>query len=901
MSLLEKQVAASLNENALNKRLVNNSYKAVVDANKFKETSRKPQKIIYGKSSLLDKIITSNLNENAVNKRLEQISYSAIDGQRQTGTPYAPEGVQMLGQMGQEKPLEAITKEMIKEYQEEEQKPFMVDGEARKYMKADYQPILQVPQSLDEIKDDLRIVYKNKVATAKTIKDAEEYLKTADEYYRGLIRDINVFGMTDAKQKEKEQTERHIIQEKMKYDKLRNQMDKYEYELKRLMNEGKEIKRQNALIPEKNREEVAKYEQSLLQSNRNRLNLQQQPYESDMDYYKRLQEIEKEKVNPALYKQYSVNKASKELKPKLENLFKDESMIEGVIKSLSENDKMIINKNFDKIEKEFINKYGYNPSMNTKMAVNAVLEPLADTSSKIKALIQRKNAQDLYIPDLKSKQESEAQQEAFETLRGVFKRKKIEPKYARVVEKSRQIEEEKAQQDAFETLKGVFKRKKIEPKYARVVKKSREMEAQQIEEGKAATNIQKMFRGRLARSKQQAKMDELASQKKALSKISSAFSRSLVQPEVRDILEQQGAINVLKSAILRSNYQPKLRALKEVIEKKEAKKKEKQYMRTQEAYLQDIEKRLPMIEGWVDYIKEQQEKEIAPQKKLLEREMMSKPASLIQRVVRGHRGRKEYENVKADRLVQLSMEAQQRGQLSPSATALSGATTVAEQVEAGLRKPRSDIGVLRGEYSGARKAIVRTFMEGLSPEEKSAWNKIRRVGGMTEEDFMKRLTKEREERQGAKSSAAAEPEKKLSPMEKALQEKIAKQLKKVEKTEPSAATARAASTQSPPRAEKEKTPSPPRAIPATRTTKTKTLAEQLAEKKLKKTEKPEGSGLRKPKRRQSKVSSKDKKKNRLQLVVSQIKAGNTNPKLIVEVNKLYKDLYDIDNAIMLLK
>ena len=865
MSLLEKQVTASLNENALNKRLVNNSYKAVVDANKFKETSRKPQKIIYGKSSLLDKIITSNLNENAVNKRLEQISYSAIDGQRQTGTPYAPEGVQMLGQMGQEKPLEAITKEMIKEYQEEEQKPFMVDGEARKYMKADYQPILQVPQSLDEIKDDLRIVYKNKVATAKTIKDAEEYLKTADEYYRGLIRDINVFGMTDAKQKEKEQTERHILQEKMKYDKLRNQMDKYEYELKRLMNEGKEIKRQNALIPEKNREEVAKYEQSLLQSNRNRLNLQQQPYESDMDYYKRLQEIEKEKVNPALYKQYSVNKASKELKPKLENLFKDESMIEGVIKSLSENDKMIINKNFDKIEKEFINKYGYNPSMNTKMAVNAVLEPLADTSSKIKALIQRKNAQDLYIPDLKSKQESEAQQ------------------------------------DAFETLKGVFKRKKIEPKYARVVKKSREMEAQQIEEGKAATNIQKMFRGRLARSKQQAKMDELASQKKALSKISSAFSRSLVQPEVRDILEQQGAINVLKSAILRSNYQPKLRALKEVIEKKEAKKKEKQYMRTQEAYLQDIEKRLPMIEGWVDYIKEQQEKEIAPQKKLLEREMMSKPVSLIQRVVRGHRGRKEYENVKADRLVQLSMEAQQRGQLSPSATALSGATTVAEQVEAGLRKPRSDIGVPRGEYSGARKAIVRTFMEGLSPEEKSAWNKIRRVGGMTEEDFMKRLTKEREERQGAKSSAAAEPEKKLSPMEKALQERIAKQLKKVEKTEPSAATARAASTQSPPRAEKEKTPSPPRAIPATRTTKTKTLAEQLAEKKLKKTEKPEGSGLRKPKRRQSKVSSKDKKKNRLQLVVSQIKAGNTNPKLIVEVNKLYKDLYDIDNAIMLLK
>jgi hypothetical protein len=42
-------------------------------------------------------------------------------------------------------------------------------------------------------------------------------------------------------------------------------------------------------------------------------------------------------------------------------------------------------------------------------------------------------------------------------------------------------------------------------------------------------------------------------------------------------------------------------------------------------------------------------------------------------------------------------------------------------------------------------------------------------------------------------------------------------------------------------------------------------------------------------------------KNRLRLVASQIEAGNTNPKLIKEVNELYKKLYDIDNAYMLLK
>ena len=67
-----------------------------------------------------------------------------------------------------------------------------------------------------------------------------------------------------------------------------------------------------------------------------------------------------------------------------------------------------------------------------------------------------------------------------------------------------------------------------------------------------------------------------------------------------------------------------------------------------------------------------------------------------------------------------------------------------------------------------------------------------------------------------------------------------------------------------------------------------------------------GKGLRKPlkkqpARRRDKVNQEEKKKDRLRLVIAQIKAGNNNPKLIVEVNKLYKDLYDLDNAYMMLK
>jgi hypothetical protein len=157
MSLLGNIVSTGQKENAINRKLGDYSYNATIKANKIKkETSRTPQKIVYGNSTLLDKIIKSNLNENLINKRLEQISYSAINGQRQQEGTYQPEGVQMLGQMGREKPLTAITKEMIQEYQDLEQaRPYMVDGEARKYMGADYEPEFPVPfenlQTTDEI------------------------------------------------------------------------------------------------------------------------------------------------------------------------------------------------------------------------------------------------------------------------------------------------------------------------------------------------------------------------------------------------------------------------------------------------------------------------------------------------------------------------------------------------------------------------------------------------------------------------------------------------------------------------------------------------------------------------------------------------------------------------------
>ena len=125
----------------------------------------------------------------------------------------------------------------------------MIDGEARKYASVNYQPIMQTPVDITVIKEELRALYKNKVATGKTIQDEEDNIKALDDYYKAFIRDINIYGMNAAKKAEKEKFEADKIRLKIEYDKLRNDLDKYDYEIKELMRIGKEINRENALIP----------------------------------------------------------------------------------------------------------------------------------------------------------------------------------------------------------------------------------------------------------------------------------------------------------------------------------------------------------------------------------------------------------------------------------------------------------------------------------------------------------------------------------------------------------------------------------------------------------------------------------------------------------------------------
>jgi len=419
-SAIKNQVAMGQKENDIIKRNADYSLNAFITKDNKKNMRQVPTKIKYAKNSLLDKIISSNLNENAINKRLEQISYSAINGQRQTEGTYKPEGVQMLGQLGREKPLEAITKEMIQQYQEDEQaKPYMVDGEARQYRGATYEP--QFPVSFEKLRntdeiDALITRYRQgRENVSNEMSNIDKLIKETNDYVLLLKKNVDETGQNLFSYKSEEA---HLNKLKQERKKLENEMDRHNNVLKNLDEDRKEFLRQNAIINKENREEVLKYEQSLKDANKNRLNLQQQPYESEYDYYQRLKEVEKEKFDPVLYKKYAENEATKKLKPNLDELFSDTSFKENVIKNINAEDKFMINRLFDKVGKAFLDEYGYNNTrLSPKMTAESLKRILNSVKGKeispLQAAIQRNRQREIYSDTIalaRDRQDLEARQ-----------------------------------------------------------------------------------------------------------------------------------------------------------------------------------------------------------------------------------------------------------------------------------------------------------------------------------------------------------------------------------------------------------------------------------------------------------------------------------------------------------
>jgi len=333
------------------------------------------------------------------------------------------------------------------------------------------------------------------------------------ELFIKIILDINETGLNFENQRLLKHNEEQITLYTNQLRDLRKEFDTNKVELERRFDLIAQIRKDNALAFQENKEELKRFENEFIQMNRNRLNIQQQPYESDMDYYNRLKLIEKEQFDPVLYKQISLNDNIKQLKTKLPNLFKETGVIEDVLKALSDEDKFILNKNFDFIQKQFLSKHGFNPNMSVSAAATELINLFKEGST------------------------------AIGKLEGLFKRKKV----------SQNEEDFSTMKEAALNLQAYFKRQEIDRKYPPVLEKYR-----RIQRKISAKKLQSVFRGHLGRKefagKLQAEKDEIAAAERQASVIRDINERNRIAASndaaaAAAAVAQENALNKIKYAI----------------------------------------------------------------------------------------------------------------------------------------------------------------------------------------------------------------------------------------------------------------------------------------------------------------------------------------------------------------
>lgn len=743
--------------------------------------------------SLLDRIVKSSIAENSTNKHLADLSYSAINGERQD-VRQQPEGVIMSGQLSFKKPMTAITKEMIEDYQQKERElnetPTIINGVPMKYKSiAD----LTLKPSIDSsgLVSDTQELIGDRIYISGDIQRLGKAVKDTSDNIKKIKNDIDEKGSNYGNLKV-------LYQEVSKLKKLEKELkDKnklYEYVENTLtMNDikKKDIERENALIAQDNKAKLSVYERELNQANRNRLNLQQQPNESEAEYYKRLKEIQTERYDPILYKQRALTQNNIELKDKLENLFEDLSYKEDVMKSLSDEDKILLNKNFDKIGKSFIDEYGFNnKSLNPKMTAK-------DLSNKIKLL----------------------QGDAVATLASAFKRNQQEEIYRDAILLERDAQESKAKK-----LQGVLRRAITQPSYNEGITEfirpsSRIQGALKMEQARdkflkqkeAVQKLQRAVRGEQARFKYK---DELLDYRDE-----NDFQIAKEEELLRRQLEQEGASNKIKDAIENRVLRQRLGQASSMYNKFQKLKKTQQ-----QSAFKDFASSLKEQRDWKFF------------------KSLAKPAD-----VGGIRARIGLSPLEQELEKQKNQELER--QLEQSSNIY--ASNIIKGAYKGF-KARSQ---MRNKEAEEARLRVREALKGDN----------RSISGDTERSQL--------------STPA------ISRRESILEEGGFGKIRKIR------------SDKGQPRGEYSYDPDKPVGRPRKPRNpvgRPKKIVEEGAK---------EGQGIRKKvyKRKPIILNKEDKMKNRLRLVASSVDAGNTNPKLIKEVNQLYKKLYDLDNAYMYLK
>jgi len=324
-------------------------------------------------TTLLEKQIRANEIQNKLMAELSDLSYRAFNGERQPRRGFS-ENITALGQVpfSDSQATNIITKEMIKEYQDEQlshQGATDSFGEKLKYFPTTEDYTLKVFHPLSIIglrrpaterdvaryKNDFQRLAKELQKTRVKIQELEaevievklEIEATTSDTERRL-KTFRLRGIQD----EIERNNRYINGKQREVRDLQDIIANLESNIE----ENKALK---ADVERQNKEGLKQVETALMMANRNKLFVEQGLDEADADYLTRLRNIPNEKFDVNLYKDKAELNNIIKLKELLKELTRKNDIIENITKFFNAETIFKIIKIFPKIKKEFLEKYGY--------------------------------------------------------------------------------------------------------------------------------------------------------------------------------------------------------------------------------------------------------------------------------------------------------------------------------------------------------------------------------------------------------------------------------------------------------------------------------------------------------------------------------------------------------------
>ena len=323
-------------------------------------------------TSLMEQQIRANEYQNQLFAELADLSYRAFGGERQPARGFAPNIVE-LGKLAFEdnQATDYITKEMIKDYQEQEQRPAGRDvfGNELKYNPhtEDYHleaftPIIYPPLGRAATEEDKAEIKRYMSFLAEQIQNDRVIL---DDAYlqQGTIRGI-LATEEGWMNKAKLYTKLKFLEIEIRNrnDSLKTntrEFEKLQKQIELIDKNIEENKVKEAEVRTINKKRVKMVEESLLMANRGNLRVEQGLDESDKDYLARIRQIPNERFDTVLYKDKAELNNIKKLKEYLKELVRRNDVIEDVVKYYSPQTIFQILKIFEQIKNKFLKKYGY--------------------------------------------------------------------------------------------------------------------------------------------------------------------------------------------------------------------------------------------------------------------------------------------------------------------------------------------------------------------------------------------------------------------------------------------------------------------------------------------------------------------------------------------------------------